>query len=92
MTTLPGPRSPNPDGHQASCRSIEQMVDAYLDGECDSETAARVAAHLEVCPSCAGETRVFDAIKQTLATGRCCGSDPEAVAKLSAYAKRLSQD
>lgn len=75
----------------ASCRSIARVVEAYLDGECDAETAARVVTHLEVCAPCAEETRSLEAIKEALATGRCCGSDPAVVASLSAYAKRLSQ-
>lgn len=34
------------DGH------VGDLVSAHLDGELDAETAARVRAHLEVCPEC----------------------------------------
>lgn len=84
-TTSPGDEAP------ASCRSIASVVEAYLDGECDPDTARDVVAHLEVCRPCAEETRALEAIKAALVTGRCCGADPAVVASLRAYAKRLSQ-
>lgn len=73
-----------------SCRDVARVVEAYLDGECDRTTAQHVVDHLSVCPVCAEETRTLEAIKDTLASGRCCGADPVAVEKLRAYAKRLS--
>lgn len=92
MTMFRSPRSPGPDDvTPASCRAITRIVESYLDGECDSETAQRVVAHLEVCTRCADETRSLEEIKRTLVTGRCCGSDPQAVANLRAYVKHLSQ-
>lgn len=87
------PRSPTRlEGDTApSCRSIARVVEAYLDGECDSETAMKVVAHLEACKPCSDESRALEEIKRSLATGRCCGTDPDVVASLRAYAKRLSQ-
>ena len=64
---------------------------AYLDGECDPDTALKVAAHLEACGPCTDESRALEAIKRTLASGRCCGADPDVVANLRAHAERLSQ-
>lgn len=76
----------------ASCRAVARVVESYLDGECDSTTTKHVLAHLETCPTCAAETRTLEAIKDTLASGRCCGADPVAVEKLRAYARRLSAE
>lgn len=85
------PRPPQPDtAEAASCKAFARVVESYLDGECDGTTAAHVLTHLEVCPTCAEQTRTLEAIKETLASGRCCGADPVAVEKLRAYAKRLS--
>lgn len=35
------------------CRKAEKLISKLLDGRLDSESSARLKAHLEVCPSCA---------------------------------------
>ena len=35
-----------------SCREVVELVTAYLDGALSAEDAARMEAHLELCPPC----------------------------------------
>jgi len=34
------------------CRELVELVTAYLEGDLDEATAAKVQAHLEICPPC----------------------------------------
>lgn len=40
------------DAADIRCRELVELVTAYLEGDLDEATAARVRAHLDVCPPC----------------------------------------
>ncbi|MFF4805093.1 anti-sigma factor family protein [Streptomyces sp. NPDC001351] len=50
-----------------SCREVAGVLQAWLDGETDEDTARRVAAHVEDCRRCGLETAVYQEIKNSLA-------------------------
>jgi anti-sigma factor RsiW len=49
-----------------SCTDKDTLI-AYVYGECDAETRSAVEAHLQSCPSCAGEAGGFGRVRTTLA-------------------------
>jgi len=51
----------------ASCREIAKVLQTYLDGQTDDNTAQRVARHLEACRRCGLEARTYREIKAALA-------------------------
>lgn len=51
-----------------SCDDVMQVLQSYLDGETDVETARKVAAHLDDCQDCDLESSVYAGIKASLAT------------------------
>jgi anti-sigma factor (TIGR02949 family) len=69
------------------CRWVVRRLQAYLDGELDSATAAKVAKHLETCRRCGLEAAAYDAIKAALARGRA--ADDEAVQRLREFGTSL---
>lgn len=52
------------------CRQVARVLQRYLDGEVDAETAHRVSAHLERCEDCGLEAEAYRAILDTLAARR----------------------
>lgn len=75
-----------PDG--MSCDEVMEVLQAYLDGEVDAETARKVAEHLDQCSMCDDESAVFRNIKQSLAA-RSEPVDPDVMASLRAFGDRL---
>ncbi|MGB5757586.1 MAG: zf-HC2 domain-containing protein [Acidimicrobiales bacterium] len=71
-----------------TCREIMEVLQSYLDGEIDAETAKRVARHLEDCAACDRESQVYEAIKDTLAARRR-PVDPEVLAALRQFGETL---
>jgi len=71
-----------------SCDEIMEVLQAYLDGEVDVETAREVAGHLEDCTACSHESDVYQRIKSSLTTRRR-EIDPEVRAKLEAFSRDL---
>jgi len=71
-----------------SCDEVMQVLQSYLDGEVDAETARRVASHLDVCTDCAPESEVYRRIKASLATA-AAPVDPEVLASLRSFSDKL---
>lgn len=71
-----------------SCHEVMEVLQSYLDGEVDSETARRVAVHLESCADCELESDVYHRIKQSLADA-AAPVDPVVMASLRAFSERL---
>lgn len=71
-----------------SCDEVMEVLQSYLDGEVDAETARRVAGHLESCTDCELESDVYDRIKQSL-TDTAAPVDPAVMASLRAFSGRL---
>ena len=71
-----------------SCDEIMEVLQAYLDGEVDVETARKVAGHLEMCTACSHESEVYERIKGNLASRRR-EIDPEVRSALEAFTRNL---
>lgn len=71
-----------------SCAEVMEVLQSYLDGEVDTDTARDVAGHLETCPDCEVESETYRRIKSTLAS-RAEPIDPEVMASLLAFSDRL---
>ncbi len=71
-----------------SCDEIMEVLQSYLDGEVDAETAREVAGHLEACTDCDAESDVFRSIKTSLANS-AEPVDPDVLASLRAFSDRL---
>jgi len=71
-----------------SCDEIMEVLQSYLDGEVDADTARDVAGHLEMCAGCDAESDVFRRIKTSLATS-AEPVDPDVMTSLRAFSDRL---
>lgn len=49
------------------CMKVARLLQSYLDGETDPDTAGRVAAHLGLCRRCGMKAATYRAIKASLA-------------------------
>jgi anti-sigma factor RsiW len=49
------------------CMKVAKVLQGYLDGEIDHETAERVGVHLEICRRCGMKADTYRAIKASLA-------------------------
>lgn len=50
-----------------SCREVGKLLQRYLDGEVDDQSARKVGEHLEDCRRCGLEVEVYGEIKAALA-------------------------
>ncbi len=71
-----------------SCDEIMEVLQSYLDGETDEETARKVAGHLSSCTECDRESVVYKNIKSSLA-GRRKPVDPEVMDALRKFSDQL---
>lgn len=71
-----------------SCDDVMEVLQSYLDGEVDAETARKIAGHLEDCTDCDTESEVYRSIKASLAQS-AEPVDPEVLASLRAFSDRL---
>ncbi|MGI9595299.1 MAG: zf-HC2 domain-containing protein [Acidimicrobiales bacterium] len=71
-----------------SCEEIMAVLQSYLDGEIDAETARKVAGHLDDCTECDRESQVYQTIKASLASRRR-EVDPEILAALRLFGQQL---
>jgi anti-sigma factor RsiW len=73
------------------CRQLQHggLLQSFLDGEVVTSDALRVAFHLDGCPACGREARALQQLKAALRRQRV--SDPEAVARLCAFAALLTR-
>lgn len=67
---------------------MAKVLQAYLDGEADEETAAAVSAHLETCRHCGLEAKAFAGLKESLK--RSTAPDRTTRTRLQEFAERLS--
>lgn len=76
-------------GTMASCHEVAAVLQAYLDGETDDVTAARVRRHLADCRRCGMEEATYVALKESLA--RRAALDEDALERLRAFGEQLAQ-
>lgn len=74
-----------------SCEEIMEVLQSYLDGETDEETARKVAGHLSSCTECDRESQVYENIKTSLASRRK-PVDPEVMDALRQFSNQLMAD
>lgn len=70
------------------CLRLRGLLQAFLDGQVDEGTAARIERHLAACRRCGLEAAVYVEIKRALAR-RGRGADDDAVRRLHAFAEHL---
>lgn len=58
--------------HHRRCRQVRASMSAYLDGELDGATAARVRRHVRWCPNC---RRLLRNLSRTIVGLRALRSD-----------------
>ncbi len=73
-----------------SCDAVMEVLQSYLDGETDAETARLVAAHLHTCTDCDQETATFRRIKLSLASTPS-PVDPAIISSLQHFSARLTR-
>ena len=71
-----------------SCDEVMEVLQSYLDGEVDADTAKEVAEHLNSCTDCDAESAVYRNIKASLAES-AEPVDPDVLASLKAFSDRL---
>ena len=71
------------------CAEALDVIQSYVDGECDVHAAVAVAAHLDVCGGCENAAATYLWLKAALRRQRI--EDPEAVARLCAFAALLTR-
>ncbi len=71
-----------------TCEEIMEVLQSYLDGEIDADTARKVAGHLDVCTECDRESQVYETIKASLASRRH-EIDPQVLAALRQFGETL---
>lgn len=67
--------------------AVTRVLQAYLDGEVDHDTARRVGAHLDVCRRCGMKADTYRAIKSSLA--RTGARDDLTRRRLEEFARRV---
>ncbi len=72
-----------------TCREVIEVLQSYLDGETDAETARAVAGHLEMCVNCGPEAQMYRDIKVSL-RNRATPVDPDVLASLESFGRRLA--
>jgi anti-sigma factor (TIGR02949 family) len=73
-----------------SCHQVGTVLQQYLDGDIDAETAQRIEEHLEECRRCGMEAETYERIKSTLAAQRPAVPD-DSVERLREFGERLAR-
>ncbi len=73
-----------------SCHQVGEVLQQYLDGHIDADSASRIEVHLDECRRCGMEADTYERIKSTLAAQRPQVPD-EAVARLREFGERLAR-
>jgi len=60
-----------------SCREIDPLFAAYVDGEATADQRAAVDAHLKACPKCRHQTALQQVMRDTVREKLCRPSAPE---------------
>jgi anti-sigma factor RsiW len=76
-------------GHP-TCKEIAEVLQSYLDGEADTDTAARVAMHLSECNDCSFEAETLEKIKNALSRLRR-ETDLAALTRLEEYLREIRE-
>lgn len=72
------------------CRQVARVLQRYLDGQVDADTAARVMAHLDDCAVCEEEAATFRSIIAALRRrGR---TDDGLTERIRAFAEQLARE
>lgn len=74
-----------------SCEHVMEVLQAYLDGEVDDQTARKVSHHLTDCADCDNESTVYHSIKVSLAARRL-PVDPTVMEALRRFGNDLVTD
>ena len=69
-----------------SCAHVQDLVQAYLDGELAEPGRTQLAAHLELCRPCGVDAETYDRIKTSLAAP----APAETVERLEHFAATLT--
>jgi anti-sigma factor RsiW len=62
-----------------SCREIDPLFAAYVDGEATADERAAVDAHLKACPKCRHQTALQAIVRDTVKEKLCRPSAPDAL-------------
>ena len=73
-----------------SCEDVLEVLQSYLDGETDEQTAKAVVAHLDDCEHCEMESDVYRRIKGSL-NKQTREVDPEIMAALSKFGEKVAR-
>ena len=74
-----------------SCGEVLKVIQAYIDGEIDADTARKVASHLEKCDRCQEEETIYEQIKVSLHRRRH-DVDMDVLDQLMSFGERLKTD
>lgn len=81
---------PSTGSGMVDCVAVGKVLQRYLDGATDPETAALVSAHLDDCRRCGLEADTYRTIKAALATHRQ-PLPADAVQRLRDFGLQLAQ-
>lgn len=74
--------------NELDCNQVGEVLQHYLDGQIDADTARRIEDHLEACRICGMEADTYERIKAVLAARRA-DVPPESIDRLRAFGERL---
>ncbi|MEM9520313.1 MAG: zf-HC2 domain-containing protein [Actinomycetota bacterium] len=76
-----------------NCREVGRVLQSYIDGDVESDFAAKIAAHLEQCRDCGLEYETYRQIKDSLASqGANAEVDGDAIDRLREFGRNLAND
>jgi anti-sigma factor RsiW len=70
------------------CEEVQDVLEAYVDGDLPAAGEARVRAHLGSCPSCAAELALAEAIQRELRSLPVPDCPPEVLRKVVPFTLR----
>lgn len=73
-----------------SCQAVMEVLQSYLDGETDTETAREVASHLNECIDCDLESTVYKNIKLSLSLNKV-DLDPVVLGSLQQFGEQVAR-
>ena len=73
-----------------SCSDVLEVLQSYLDGETDEETARKVLSHLDSCERCDDEAEVYKQIKGSLQK-KAPPLDPDIMSALTRFGERVAR-
>ncbi len=75
---------------ELSCDDVMEVLQSYLDGETDADTARKVASHLDDCTDCDLESSVYQNIRVSLSVNKA-PIDPVVLDSLRHFGERVSR-